>query len=93
MNVNLTNSLSFETNYNLKLVREDKLIQEVNTHNVINMQRLLVHNSEAGFISYLSIGQGTGTPTKTDISLFKVNEIDFITALEYNDLNLRIALA
>nr|DAX58176.1 MAG TPA: hypothetical protein [Caudoviricetes sp.] len=72
MNVNLTNNLSFETNYNLKLVREDKLIQEVNTHNVINMQRLLVHNSKSGFISYLSIGQGTGTPTKTDTSLFKV---------------------
>ena len=72
MNVDLTNNLSFETNYNLKLVREDKLIQEVNTHNVINMTRLLVYNNEAGFISYLSIGQGTGTPTKTDTSLFKV---------------------
>ena len=72
MNINLTNNLSFETNYNLKLVREDKLIQEINTHNVINMSRLLQYNRETGFISYLSIGQGTGTPKKTDTSLFKV---------------------
>lgn len=69
-------SIKFATNYNFKVYRDDKLIQEENTHNVIlnqaiwNKRHLSGSHNYCCFGTQLDVGSGTGTPAATDTALF-----------------------
>ena len=68
MKLNLQDNIKVTTNYNFKVFRHNKLIQEENTHNT------LTNNMYIGSIDFASaslyIGKGTGTPSATDSNMF-----------------------
>lgn len=63
--------IHYNTKYNIKAIREGRLIQEVNTHNVIcdtALYRLAYRGTP--FWQYLRCGSGSGTPSSSDTALF-----------------------
>lgn len=76
MNINLKDNIKVVTNYNFKKYRNDVLLQEENTHNVLcnTFFTSAVYMNEAK----LYVGNGSGIPAATDSALF--NKLWDITA-------------
>lgn len=73
---NIACKVTFNTNYNFKVIRQGKLIQEENTHNVImdkvwsQKNYYIPSHSCYAFGKQLVVGDGTGTPSGADSALF-----------------------
>ena len=97
---NIECNMDFTTNYNFKVFREDKLIQEENTHNVI-LERVLTkrykyspsYNCYA-FGTSLHVGNGSGTPSASDTALFNqqwtISTRDSLELVNIDDANNQI---
>ena len=76
MQINLQDHIKVVTNYNFKLLRNEVLLQEVNTHNILtdtfwsgssdNSYRVTGIQSCA-----IKLGKGSGTPNTSDTDLFQ----------------------
>ena len=94
---NIACNLSFKTNYNFKVIRNDKIIQEENTHNVILdsvLTKRYANNPSYGCYAFgesLLVGNGTGTPSGSDTALFnqlwKINTRDLFDLIDIDDEN------
>lgn len=76
MQINLQDHIKVVTNYNFKLLRNEVLLQEVNTHNILTNTFWL---GRSGYSSYvrgiqscnIKLGKGSGTPKTSDTDLFQ----------------------
>lgn len=75
MQINLQDHVKVVTNYNFKLFRNEVLLQEVNTHNILTNPFWIGNSSyyyhDSGIQSCnIKLGSGSGTPTASDSDLF-----------------------
>lgn len=75
MQINLQDHIKVVTNYNFKLLRNEVLLQEVNTHNILTNNFWIgnrsYYYSDKGIQSCdIKLGSGSGTPTASDSNLF-----------------------
>lgn len=68
MQINLQDHVKVVTNYNFKLFRNEVLLQEVNTHNILTNNFWIVGVSIQS--CDIKLGSGSGTPTASDSNLF-----------------------
>lgn len=75
MQINLQDHIKVVTNYNFKLLRNEVLLQEVNTHNILTN----IFWSGGNYYEYvkgiqsceIALGKGSGTPKISDTALFQ----------------------
>lgn len=75
MQINLQDHVKVVTNYNFKLFRNEVLLQEVNTHNILTNpfwigNRSYYYNDSGIQSCNIKLGSGSGTPTASDSDLF-----------------------
>lgn len=76
MQINLQDHIKVVTNYNLKLLRNEVLLQEVNTHNILTNTFWLGRSDQAYYVKGIQscdikLGKGSGTPNTSDTDLFQ----------------------
>lgn len=76
MQINLQDHIKVVTNYNLKLLRNEVLLQEVNTHNILTDTFWLGRSGYSGYAKGIQscdikLGNGSGTPETSDTDLFQ----------------------
>lgn len=76
MQINLQDHIKVVTNYNFKLLRNEVLLQEVNTHNILTNAFWLgrsdySYNVRGIQSCEIKLGKGSGTPQTSDTDLFQ----------------------
>ena len=76
MQINLQDHIKVVTNYNFKLLRNEVLLQEVNTHNILTNTFWLGRSGYASHVRgiqscEIALGKGSGTPKTSDTALFQ----------------------
>lgn len=72
MQINLQDHIKVVTNYNFKLLRNEVLLQEVNTHNILT-DVFWTGSKVKGIQSCdIVLGKGSGTPKTSDKALFQL---------------------
>lgn len=75
MQINLQDHIKVVTNYNFKLLRNEVLLQEVNTHNILTDIFWTGGNNSSKGVGIQScnikLGSGSGTPKTSDTDLFQ----------------------
>lgn len=76
MQINLQDHIKVVTNYNFKLLRNEVLLQEVNTHNILTNTFWVVSRNYSRYVRGIQscdikLGSGSGTPKTSDTDLFQ----------------------
>lgn len=76
MQINLQDHIKVVTNYNFKLLRNEVLLQEVNTHNILTNAFWVGSSDQSYYVKGIQscdikLGKGSGTPKTSDTDLFQ----------------------